>query len=81
MSRYKLPQPCPTLSSSSYGLFGSCAMSAKLHGITLKTVISVLITTSSFTHTSFTNTCIDKVTLFRQNCQRHWSIQINNLVL
>jgi len=46
---------------------GSYAVSTKLHGVTLKDVISVLITLSSFTTTALNNTCTDKLT-FRQNC-------------
>jgi len=68
-SRYKLPQP-PTVSSSSYGLLPNYTGSYK------KTVISVLITFSSFTPTALTKPFTHKIT-FRQNYQRHCSVKFN----
>ena len=69
--------PCPLPVTVCWDLN---ALSAELHGVTLNTVISVLITLSSFTPTALTNTCTDKIT-FRQNCQRHCRVEFNKQVV
>jgi len=65
--------PCPLQVTVFWDLNAVCA---ELHGVSLKTVIS-LITLSSFTSTALTNTCTDKITLFPQNCQRHCTVKFN----